>query len=290
MAIVPLNCGVSYKDVSRDECQKSIKEAQVLLLAPNGFKLTKDDWLDEALIKGYIADRKLRPIHVINLVENTSAGDVTEEVNGVESIVKHGEGRFKYQIAGITQCSYGDLKSLEQRSGSSFSAFIIDKADEIGGIFDQSGDLYPIALNSFTVSQPPIVADGTTIPKYEATIRFDFEKLSFSPFGYTFTGLMWNIVDGLIDVDFTDAVLNGSDVTVNIHTSCGGSPVSGLDAGDFADIGGQAVSSVAEGDIGTWTLTLGSAPASGTHSIELKNPANQTTKIYVTGTAGEITV
>ena len=290
MGLVPLNCGVSYRDVSRGECQKSIKEAQALLLVPNRFSLSKDEWLDESIIQGYISERKIRPIHVVNLLEDTSAGDITVEENGIETVVKHGEGRLKFQVAGITQCSYLDLKSLEQRIGSAFSVYIIDKADEIGGIFDDKGNLYPIPLNSFTVGQPALVSDGATISKYEVTMRFDFEKLAFSPFGYTFTGFMWNTIDGLINVDIIHASGTGTTVECKVETSCGGTKILDLVAEDFANIGGKSVSSANVNSAGKYTLTLESALTSGNYSVELKDPSSQITKLYVTGRAGDLSV
>ena len=289
MSYIPSSCTTSQANVSIAQCVVDIKQAQKLLVAAPGFYLPKDEWLDNEKITGYIAAKKLAPIALISLIEDPSAGDIVEEVGGNEQVNSHGESRFKWQV-NVSQCQYPDLKTLEQRSNSPFDAYIVDKSNKIMGLFDVNGDMYPLPMNTLTVGPPPITTDGATSAKTYIVARFDTEEIAFAQPGYVPTGLKWKSIDGLIDVNLSDATAAAAVVTVTVLTSCGGVPVTGLAFGDFADIDSKAASSLVETVPGTYDVTYATAPVTGTYSVELKAPTLQTSKTYETQEAAELRV
>lgn len=160
-----LNCAGFGANTGSPGCAVDLRQVAKVVLARQDFQFASEaDFLDIEKWDTAIAEGLIFPLPEIQATTDNSAEAVTEEINGRMYTVKEGEYRMRFQIP-MTQPEYKEIKQLEQRSGATLRAFLIDSQGNVLFAQTKTGGFAGFQLHTVTVPKPAILNDGTVLAK-----------------------------------------------------------------------------------------------------------------------------
>ena len=283
-----LQCKSAAGNLYRPDCDFQFKEADLFLVARDSSVNLSADPTEQDILD-LIAEQRLFPIHVVQLLENNSADPVTEETNGEEFVIKEGEYRFRF-AAEVVPCTYGAFKSFESNR---LKVWYVDTAGRIGSVIDQTEMELTGVPSRISIEKQPLTSDGTTTPRYVFRLYHNAEKLSSREFGYVSPSIAidWANIDGLTVVDFLDVVGTTSNVTFTPVKACGQTSIFGLEQDDILILDDTGAPVTITGLTEVNGVYIASATlTAGDYTIQMNAPTAQTSKIYISGDPVAFTV
>jgi hypothetical protein len=293
MAYNELNCVAVLGNTGLANCKDNLGYDAKLLWTTKSFEFASEaDAEDESKYEDAINAGSMYPMPLFKEVEPTLEDDVEQETaTGASLFVREGKyggiGRFE-----TAQCNLANLRTFNEVDGR---AFIITSNGKIFGTSPDGVKFRGFDLSKFHVSYQK-GTDGSTVRWTE--IRYQFEDpTQMGDYG-AIPQLTWNPLNlaGVVDCTVT---VNGTPTTtelvVDVARNCDGEVVTGLVIGDFIVLDStgntETPDTVTESPNGTYTFDYTGTPLTvDSYTVNLKDPADQTTGGYESATAASFSI
>lgn len=274
-------CVTSLGNTGLSRCKDKLGYDAMLVYSAMSFEFASESAAEtEATWLGYVNSKDLYPFPVFIAVEPAIEDDVKQDLpTGISLHVRDG----KYGGKGMFEASVCDLIRLRTFNEVAGRAFIVTSDGQIFGTSPDGVKFRGFELSSFHVSLLK-GTDGST----NRLVELDYQFKNPSEMGDygALPQLDWDPLTslvGIINVDVEVSSSAAATVVVTIKGSCDESGIEGLVAADFTvvDSNGDSVADdFAETGDGVYTFTFDPALSADTYTVDLADPADQTTGGY----------
>ena len=288
------SCVASLGNTGLSNCLDDLGADSMLIWTTESFEfanyaaaLVESNWLDA------INAKTAYPFPIFDYVEPNIEDDVKQDLpSGTSLFVREG----KYGGKGMVQVALCNLPKLRTFNEVQGRAFIVTADGQVYGTSPDGAKFKGFKLSEFHVSMLK-GTDGTTKRMVEVDYQFKLTT-EMADYGAVPT-LTWDPLNltGIVDCTLTVTSSAEGSVVVNVTRDCDGQAVTGLVVGDFTILASDGTTEMLPGDgfaengSGTYTFTFTTPvlPAD-TYSVNLADPADQTTGQYEGGSAASFTI
>lgn len=294
MAYNDNSCSVSKGNTGLSQCLDDLGYDYMLLHTPTDYEIdTEANAKLEATYLTGINAHNIYPMPAFEKIEDTSEDDVNEDTSLGNSIpVREG----KYGATGSFRVALCNLAALRTFNNVKGRVFIVTSNGKIFGTSPDGTKFKGFELSKFKVSLLK-GTDGTTA----RWVHLEYQLANPTEMG-DFPAVpditAWNptTLVGVKDVTVTVVSSSATSVVVDVSGNCDGEGVEGLVVGDFQFLNDSAVeqtpTSVTDNEDGTYTCAFTDAAqlAADDYTVDLLDPASQTTGGYESAAAASFTI